>query len=162
MDLEFLLLSGSGKVGRGGFLAGVIVLLVYGALTAVIFRVPEGAFCDMSGEAVMGRIYLAALALMTLIGAVMLMALGAKRLADMGWPEWLAAIVALGLIGAIVSLRLDALGPCGVLTASRLPIVAGAAGLLALFLVVGLVWPGRRPKPVAPDDMDGPTRAVGL
>jgi len=162
VDLEFLLLSGSGRVARGGFLAGIIALLVYAALTAVIFRVPEGAFCAMSAEAVMGRVYLAALALMTLIGAVMLMALGAKRLADMGWPEWLAALVALGIVGAIVSLRLEALGPCGALTAQRLPIVAGAAGLLALFLVVGLVWPGRRPKPAVPDDMDGPTRAVGL
>lgn len=162
MDLEHLLLSGSGKVGRGGFLAGIVALVVYAGLTAVIFRVPEGAFCDMTPASLMGRIYLAALALMTLIGAVMLTALGAKRLADMGWPDWLAVLVALAAVGAIVSLRLDALGPCGVLTPVRLPIVAGASGLLVLFVVLGLVWPGRRPRPSAPDDMDGPTRAVGL
>jgi uncharacterized membrane protein YhaH (DUF805 family) len=161
VDLEFLLLTGAGRIGRGRFLAGVVVLGVYAALTVLVFRVPEGAFCDMTATALMGRIYLAALALMALIGAVMLMAIGAKRLADMGWPEWPAALVALGLLAALVALRLEALGPCGALTAQRLPIVAGAAGLLVLLLLVGLVWPGRQPKP-EPDELDGPTRAVGL
>ncbi|MGX1100604.1 DUF805 domain-containing protein [Amorphus sp. MBR-141] len=162
MDLEYLLLSGSGRIGRGRFLVGIIALAVYAALSVMVFRVPEGAFCEVDAQALMGRIYFAALALMGLVGAVMLMALGAKRLADMGWPEWLAALVALGVLAGLLALRLEALGPCGAMTAQRLPIVAGAAGLLVLLLVVGLVWPGRRPKPAVPQDADDPTRMVGL
>lgn len=162
MDLEHLLLSGSGRIGRGRFLVGLVALAVYAGFAVVVFRVPEGAFCEVDADAVMGRIYFAALALMVLVGAVMLMALGAKRLADIRWPEWLAAVVALGVVVALVSLRLDALGPCAAMTPQRLPIVAGGAGLLVLLLVVGLVWPGRRPKPAGPEAPEDPTRAVGL
>lgn len=164
MDLEHLLLSGSGRLSRRGFLGGIAALVVYAAATATIFRIPQGAFCAMNHEALMGRIYFAALGLLVLIGAVMLIAVGAKRFADMGWPEWLAVIPALGLVGAIVALRLPELGACGMPTPERLPVLAGAGGLLAVLLLLGLLWPGRRkPAPAQePGESDEPTRVVGL
>lgn len=154
MDLERLLLSGSGRIGRGAFWGGLIAIAVYAVAVAAVFRVPEGAFCGMDPQSVLGRVYFAALAILVLLGAVMLLAIGAKRLSDMGWPEWLAVLPALAVIAAVLSLRLDALGACGVLGGARLGICGGAVVLVGLFIVLGGLWPGRRPRGKAKDELD--------
>ncbi|MEW5421291.1 DUF805 domain-containing protein [Amorphus sp. 3PC139-8] len=144
MTLEQLLLSGSGRIGRGVFWLGVILLAFYSAAAAAVFRVPEGSFCDMNPQAVLGRVYFAALAVMVLLGMVMLLAICAKRLSDMGWPESVAFLPVIAVPVAVVALRLDRLGPCGALTEPRLAVLGGALGLLALAVLLGGLWPPRR------------------
>lgn len=155
MTLEQLLLSGSGRIGRGAFWLGIILLALYAAATAAIFRVPEGSFCDMNPQAVLGRVYFAALAVMVLIGAVMLLAVGAKRFSDMGWPEWFALLPVIAVLAAILTLRLGQLGPCGALTEPRLPILGAAAGVLGLFVLLGGLWPPRRRRTDGEANSDG-------
>lgn len=146
MTLERLLLSGSGRIGRGAFWGGIALIAIYGGAVAVIFRVPEGAFCAMDPADHMGQVYFAALAVLALLGAVMLVAVGAKRLSDMGWPDWLAILPALAALAAPVALKLDALGACGVLTPPRLAVAAAAGALVGLLVVAGGLWPGRRDR----------------
>lgn len=153
MTLERLLLSGSGRIGRGAFWGGLVALVVYAAAVAVIFRIPEGAFCAMDPRHHMGQVYFAALAVLAVLGAVMLVAIGAKRLSDMGWPDWLACLPALAGLAALVAMKLEGLGACGALTEPRLAIGAAGLGLLGLLILVGGFWPGRRNRP---DDRQGP------